>query len=168
MYCQLYDLPAERGQQKRAARTTLNYFTGGREVRQPPAACCCSKIPGFPQEHRIENSPEMIYSSPTATHRGPRQIVSKTCALPAPGSAQAATSDVLPFLLEYSRPQVSVGLPSYGSRNRDRSLSAGASLPSPTTPYFRIRVHAHKIGLVSGLVRPEEQPFCLQKNHGAR
>ena len=29
MYCQLYDLPAEGRQQKRAVGTTLNYFTDG-------------------------------------------------------------------------------------------------------------------------------------------
>ncbi|MFZ3379467.1 MAG: hypothetical protein WA193_07560, partial [Candidatus Acidiferrales bacterium] len=36
MYCQLYDLPAEGRQQKRAVGTTLNYFTDGTEFRQQP------------------------------------------------------------------------------------------------------------------------------------
>ncbi|MGA7916393.1 MAG: hypothetical protein WCA00_14245 [Candidatus Acidiferrales bacterium] len=36
MYCQLYDLPAEGRQQKRAVGTTLNYFTDGTDFRQQP------------------------------------------------------------------------------------------------------------------------------------
>src|ERR1700728_587053 len=102
-------------------------------------------------------------SGQPASPVGPRQVVSETCAHPAPSSAQPATSDVLLFLFEYSRPQ-SVGscrpaqilLP----KTRPR-LVHRPSLPSYVTPYFRVRVHAHKIGLVARLVRPEAQPSCL-------
>src|SRR5580700_6548951 len=69
MYCQLYDLPTERGQQKRAARTTLNYCTGRSGVRQPSAARRCSKIQGFPQEHPAGYGPGIVYGPPIATHR---------------------------------------------------------------------------------------------------
>jgi hypothetical protein len=40
-------------------------------------------------------------------------------------------------------------------------------MPSHVTPDFGVGVHANKTGLVISLVRPEDQPFGLEKSRPA-